>query len=104
MSKQHERLRGRARVERNKNILRKRPLCVRCLKGKCAHRQDGKTCFRSAEEVDHVQPLYKGGEESRNPNHKNLQPLCKKCHELKTKEDAAKRPAIGIDGWPIQGS
>lgn len=99
-----ERLRGRARVERNKNLLRKRPLCVRCLKGHCAHRDDGKKCFRSAQEVDHVQSLHAGGEESRDPNHPNLQPLCKKCHELKTKEEFNKRPAIGLDGWPIEGT
>jgi 5-methylcytosine-specific restriction endonuclease McrA len=99
-----KRIRGRARVERNKNLLRKRPLCVRCLKGHCAHRDDGKKCFRAAQEVDHIQPLAKGGKDSHDSRHPNLQPLCKKCHVLKTAEDFKKRPAIGLDGWPIEGS
>ena len=34
-------------------------------------------------EVDHVKPLYKGG----NNALKNLQTLCNKCHKVKTKED-----------------
>jgi 5-methylcytosine-specific restriction endonuclease McrA len=37
----------------------------------------------------------------------NLQYLCRPCHKRKTAEETGKvyrepRPAIGLDGWPIE--
>lgn len=54
-----------------------------------------------ATEVDHVQPLFKGGTD--HPS--NLQSLCNPCHEAKTAEDMGYR-ATGCDlsGMPIDPS
>ena len=65
-------------------------LCVPCqLKGK----------ITPATEVDHIQPIHKGGTDSLD----NLQSICDECHKDKTADDKGytRRPEIGLDGWPI---
>lgn len=70
-------------------VLSDNPLCVQCLK-------TGRVT--SAAEVDHIVPVHKGGTDELH----NLQPLCKPCHESKTRRDLGQRERfeIGIDGWP----
>lgn len=53
-------------------------------------------------EVDHVVPLCKGGDDTRD----NLQGICHACHEDKTCDDLGiKKPRpIGIDGYPLQNA
>ena len=70
-------------------VLRCNPLCVSC-------EAKGKTT--AATEVDHIQPLHKGGTDE--PD--NLQGLCRDCHADKTRRDLGQkgRPEIGADGWP----
>jgi 5-methylcytosine-specific restriction protein A len=78
------RIRGRAWLAIRRAVLTDEPRCRLC-------REKGKTV--RAVEVDHIRPLHKGGDNSR----ENLQPLCRPCHRAKT----SPRPAIGVDGWPI---
>ena len=70
------------------------PLCEHCLaRGKVV----------PATEVDHIQPISKGGEWF-NPD--NLQCLCKSCHSLKTKRDEGANVRLGCDqnGLPIDAA
>lgn len=73
-------------------FLAENPLCVYC---------DAKGVVKGAEVVDHIKP-HKGDQrlfwaES------NWQALCFKCHDndKRREELAARRPAIGPDGWPL---
>lgn len=72
------------------SVLRAEPLCMHC---KAAGR------INLASEVDHIKPLAKGGTD----DPKNLQGLCKEHHAVKSARDEgkARRPAIGVDGWPL---
>jgi 5-methylcytosine-specific restriction protein A len=85
------RLRGRRLVVRNARLLKREPLCRRCLK-----KHDGR--IRPATQLDHVVPLAKGGRDTED----NLQPLCDPCHVEKTAEDFGKQvwPTVKADGWP----
>jgi 5-methylcytosine-specific restriction endonuclease McrA len=49
-------------------------------------------------ELDHILPLYKGGDN----RDENLQMLCIECHRKKTAEDLGVRyrRETGPDGWP----
>lgn len=51
-----------------------------------------------ADEVDHIVPLARGGDNS--PG--NLQAINRECHKRKTLIDAGRKPRveIGADGWP----
>jgi len=55
---------------------------------KTAKRRDGHRCVhcgaRRKLQVDHIKPIYKGGEEF---NLENLQTLCIGCHKVKTQID-----------------
>lgn len=62
-----------------KSFLSRYPLCVRC-------EAEGRT--EVAVLVDHVQPVRDGGE-MWDPG--NLQPLCSRCHDVKTAMDLEKR-------------
>jgi 5-methylcytosine-specific restriction endonuclease McrA len=54
-------------------------------------------------EVDHIEPLYKGGDD--NPySDANRQALCEECHAEKTRRDMNQRPPIGLDGYPIHNA
>lgn len=56
------------------------PLCAQCLR-------EGRTTI--AVDVDHIQPIGRGGallDES------NLQSLCRRCHNIKTASERAGRP------------
>lgn len=80
--RRQQRTRGRRWQFIRKMLLDDEPLCRRC--------------ERPATEIDHITPLYKGGTDDR----ENLQPLCTKCHELKTREDMNQRRPVGLDGVP----
>lgn len=82
-----KRIRGRKLQAIRNRVLRTNPLCEACQK-------------RAAIEVDHIQPLYKGGEESAYSD-ANRQALCEECHAEKTRRDLNRRPEIGLDGYPI---
>ena len=53
----------------------------------------------AAEEVDHIIPLFKGG----NNSIENLQPICKPCHIDKSLIERGKRTRVRVDneGKPI---
>jgi 5-methylcytosine-specific restriction protein A len=78
-----ERLRGSARVKRNRRLSWDKPLCVMCEK-------EGKVSV--VEEWDHIVPLSEGGADSET----NLQGLCIPHHAEKTAREAATR---GTGGW-----
>jgi 5-methylcytosine-specific restriction protein A len=85
-----ERIRGRRLQAIRRAHFQANPLCVAC---KAANR------IRLATQVDHIVPLFKGGEETE----QNRQGLCDECHERKTAIDLGHktRPTIGLDGWPV---
>lgn len=86
-----ERIRGRRRVRIRRLFLMDHPLCVRC---------ESRGVVRPATQVDHIVPLFKGGEES----DENRQALCDPCHADKTREDLGQREktACGGDGIPTR--
>ena len=47
-------------------------------------------------EVDHIQPIYKGGEIY---SLDNLQTLCKNCHLSKTLRESGRRPRLRSERW-----
>ena len=65
-------------------VLRCNPLCVSC-------EAKGKTT--AATEVDHIQPLHKGGTDE--PD--NLQGLCRDCHADKTRRDLGQTDRARFD-------
>jgi 5-methylcytosine-specific restriction endonuclease McrA len=70
-----------------KRILDYNPLCVMC------HKQGLTT---AASEVDHIQPLHKGGTDDMD----NLQPLCSDCHKIKTYHDISGKVGCNEQGIP----
>ena len=76
------RIRGRALQTRNTRLLHYNPLCVHCTEA-------GRVS--AAVEVDHVIPLWAGGEDAEH----NLQGLCIPCHEAKSRVETAQRMACG---------
>jgi 5-methylcytosine-specific restriction endonuclease McrA len=82
-----ERIRGRKLQAIRNRVLRANPLCEACGK-------------RAAIEVDHIAPLYKGGDDSPYSD-ANRQALCEGCHAEKTRRDMNQRQQIGLDGYPI---
>lgn len=87
----NKRIRGRALQAIRLRWFTRYPLCVRC-------NEQGRT--RLATQLDHIKPLYKGGEDT----DANRQGLCDPCHEAKTAEDMGQPPPVqvGLDGWPVQ--
>lgn len=77
-----ERIRGRELQRIRGRILRRNPLCLRCL-------ERGFTI--PSTQVDHKVPLYLGGEET----DENRQGLCDECHDIKTAEDMKHKPKGG---------
>ena len=73
------RLRGRGWQRIRRSVLMAEPLCRAC---------KGQGIVKAADEIDHVQPLHKGGGNDRG----NLQPLCADCHAAKTYTDAHGAP------------
>ena len=89
-----ERTRGRRGVEDRHRILRRdNGICQRCLKA-------GR--ITPATQVDHIEPLHKGGPDS----DENKQSLCDPCHAEKTREDMGHKhkATIGVDGWPVDAA
>ena len=76
------RIRGRKLQEIRRRIFWKSPLCVEC-------KRAGRVTL--ATEVDHIVPLFMGGEDS----DANRSALCAACHKLKTIEDMAVRNPDG---------
>ncbi|WP_431471940.1 HNH endonuclease [Nonlabens sp. SCSIO 43208] len=66
-----------------KLFLENNPLCIHC-------ERLGVTT--PANVVDHIIPISEGGDKL---NTKNLQPLCKKCHEKKSASESAKKRGMG---------
>lgn len=78
-----QRLRGRAAVERRQRWLFDHPRCVECEKQGFA---------TAAQQVDHIVPLWKGGEDNYETNG---QSLCQTHHDAKTAREAAERARGG---------
>lgn len=68
---------GHARTKLRAAVLRRDPLCVRCL---AAGRATVST------EADHIVPVHKGGSNDLS----NMQGLCADCHRRKTADDLGK--------------
>lgn len=90
----HERGYGSAWDRLRKTILtRDKHLCQHCF---------AKGRVTAGNQVDHIKPKAKGGTD----DPANLTVLCRPCHDRKTIADQGKvrrktRPAVGLDGWPI---
>lgn len=86
-----KRIRGRKLEVIRKAHFAKHPMCVDCLE---------KGIYTLATELDHIVPLFKGGEEVES----NRQGLCSDCHSKKTVVDLGYKPKvkIGPDGYPIE--
>lgn len=72
------RLTGKRGVQRRQRILSVQPLCVTCLTA-------GRITI--ARELDHRVPLWESGPETE----ANLDPLCRRCHVVKTAAEAVRR-------------
>jgi 5-methylcytosine-specific restriction enzyme A len=74
-------------------ILRQEPLCRICM---------SKGRVTAARDVDHIVPTSQGGA-LLDPS--NCRPLCVECHKDVTRKQLGhkRKPAIGLDGWPIEG-
>lgn len=74
--------------------LRRNPLCAYCQK-------EGR--IEAATVVDHKIPHK--GDQKLFWNRDNWQPLCKPCHDSvkRREEHGSHLPAIGADGWPVEG-
>lgn len=73
-------------------LTRDQYLCQHCL---------AKGIATQGNHVDHIKPKAKGGGDDM----RNLQTLCKPCHDAKTADEGpgTRKPVIafGEDGWPI---
>ena len=83
------RIRGRKSQARRKALLEREPLCRHC---------KAKGITRAATIADHIVALVNGGPDTED----NLQPLCRACSDAKTNDDLGRKPAIGVDGWPLE--
>lgn len=59
-------------------------------------------CGEPATDVDHIRPLRRGGTSER----ENLEALCRRCHEIKTREEQPRpylslEPATWVPAWRI---
>lgn len=84
-----KRIRGRELQARRRRLFEREPLCRSCLSN---------GIVKQARYADHIVALVNGGSDTED----NLQPLCKDCHDAKTREDLGLRPEIGVDGWPVR--
>jgi 5-methylcytosine-specific restriction enzyme A len=93
MIRKTQRITGRARVKARLAKLTLNPLCEHC---------ESKGLVTIATEVDHIIPLFKGGEESLDPT-VNKQSLCAECHRIKTANDKGHKAKYGCDvnGMPL---
>lgn len=82
-----DRITGRKLQRIRNRVLKANPLCQAC-------------GLRGSVEVDHIKPIFKGGEDSAYSD-ANRQALCVECHAAKTKRDLNQRPLIGLDGYPV---
>jgi 5-methylcytosine-specific restriction protein A len=86
---------GRAHERIRDELIATVILCEECTR-------QGKTT--AGEIADHIKPLAQGGTGDRS----NYQLLCRACDLAKQAKDKGqkprtKRPATGLDGWPIKG-
>ena len=85
MSKPTPRKRGRqALADRARVLRRDKGLCQDCL---------ARNVLTLATEVDHIVPLFKGGDDSDD----NRRSLCADCHVLKTRADKGQSPSGACD-------
>ena len=71
--------------------LRKHPLCRHC---------EAKGLIVPADELDHVVPLHRGGSMWAKSN---IQPLCKPCHESKTRRERPGKPPRMLADGTLEG-
>lgn len=84
------RLRGRKAVkQRERRLKRSDGLCEDCL-------AVGRVAL--ATEVDHIIPLDHDGPDTDD----NTRNLCHECHVKRTAEQFGHKPAIALDGWPLE--
>ena len=86
----HERGYGTDWYKLRSHVLAEEPLCRMCAAlGRVT----------PATDLDHILPKAQGGTDRLD----NLQPLCRACHDDKTRADNRRRGkvATGLDGWPI---
>jgi 5-methylcytosine-specific restriction protein A len=89
----HKRGLGGSHHRARKELLAQEPLCRLCLA-----KNPPRTTVATI--ADHIIPRAKGG----SGDISNLQPVCARCHDEKTRADLGwrkRRPTIGLDGWPI---
>ena len=79
---EHNRIRGRVLQRIRTQYRYAQPLCVRCLE---------QGIVKLWTDLDHVQALMHGGEDSRHDVMRNRQGLCKECHAQKTREDLQRK-------------
>lgn len=75
---------GRALQRERKALFRKDPLCRECTKA-------GRVTIATIR--DHIIPLSQGGQDVRS----NTQPLCKECHDLKSRDESVKGSKMARD-------
>ena len=63
-------------VKLSHRTLQNSPVCVSCLR---------KGIIKKADLVDHIEPIRENWDKRLDPS--NLQPLCYRCHRIKTKQD-----------------
>ena len=81
---------GRNLQRERKRLFNEQPLCVECKK----HGRVSVSTVR-----DHIVPLSEGGEDTP----ENTQALCEKCHDRKTKAEAAKGRGGALKGCDVDG-
>ena len=69
--------RGRRWMKLRAQVLARDPVCKACNRA-------------AAEQVDHIQPLSQGGDDS----YENLQGLCVQCHQAKTQTEAQRDQVV----------
>lgn len=79
---QTERVKGSKWKRIRLEVLAEEPLCRHCSR---------KDIVAMAQEVDHIVPLWEGGDEY---ERSNLQPLCIECHKIKTAIEAKRRSIL----------
>lgn len=81
---------GRNLQQERERLFRDQPLCADCKKR-------GRVSVATIR--DHIVPLAEGGEDTP----ENTQGLCDECHNVKTKEEAAKGRGVALKGCDVDG-
>ena len=79
-----KRITGRRLQRIRKQVFDEQPICVAC---------KAKGRVTVATQVDHIVPLFKGGEDGP----RNMQGLCQPCHQSKTAQDCGYKERAKFD-------